>query len=94
MASERQLFKGGENTHAIVGTRVCRLEQKRGLTQVGPAGKGGHLLVTQPVSAQHRRQRIAEQRLISEDIQLLEIERAHRGVLSGIKNQSATSTAG
>ena len=84
---------GGEDPQPVVGGRVGRGEQERRLRQVGPAGERRHLLVRDPVGVVHHRDRVAEQRLAGEDVDLA--ERAHAGIaVSRAAGRSGPAAAG
>jgi len=72
MPGERQLAQRSEYPHAVIGTRVVGLRYERGLAQVGPARKGGHARIAQPIGIKHHGQRIAQQRIGAEDVDLQE----------------------
>lgn len=76
MARERQLAFDGEDAYVIVRIRVGRLDEERGLGQVGPAGDGLHLGAVEVVGLEHDCKRIAFERHRSENINLLEADSA------------------
>ena len=69
---ERQLAGGRPDPHPVVGGRVGRRAQERGLGQVGPPCEARHLLVGEAVGVVDDRERVAEPRLGAEDIDLAE----------------------
>ncbi len=92
MSGKRQLGRGGENTHPVIGFRVLRRQQECGFAEVGPVGKGSHARVTEPIGPQHHRQRIALEWHVAEYIQLFVIESAGcRATHSGIFNPRTTA---
>jgi hypothetical protein len=78
MTRERQLAARREDAHAIVGARLGRREQETRLAQVGPARERLHALVVERVGAVHDRERVAAQRGGGENVDLGELEAAHR----------------
>ena len=76
VSRERQLQARREDPQPVVGVRVRRLEQERRLGQVRPARERRHLLVAEPVRAVHDRDRVAEERLAGEDVDLAEAAHA------------------
>ncbi|MOA39554.1 hypothetical protein D3C78_1613440 [compost metagenome] len=71
---KRQFLQGGEDSHPIVRPGVLRLQNERGLTEVGPGRERRHALIAQLIGTKHHRQRVALERHGTEDIDLLEIE--------------------
>lgn len=74
MASERQLARGGENPHAVMGTGGFGFQQKGGFAELGPAREGLHLFGGQFVGVRHHRQGIALVRLFGEHVHLVELQ--------------------
>jgi hypothetical protein len=72
MAGEGQLLAWGEDTQPVIGHLA--LQQERGFGKVGPSGDALHGLRVQSFGADDDRDRIAEERLVGKDVDLLESE--------------------
>ena len=77
MASKRELLFRGEDANAIIRTGRLWLQEKGCLAKVCPIGESGHLRVVQRICANNDSQRIAEQRLSCEYVDLLKREIGH-----------------
>jgi len=79
MTGEGQLVDRGEDTDAVVRRRICRPQQERCFTEVGPACERRHLRCAQPISPMHHSHRIAQRQLTGEHVNLA--KRQHRSSL-------------
>src|SRR5262245_24241926 len=82
MSRKRQLARGREDAHAIVGLPIRRRQEKRGFRQVSPARERGHRRLVQLAGRVHDRQRVAAERYIGEDVDLRKGKRGHVDTLS------------
>src|SRR5471032_3458877 len=76
MPGKRQLFIGGENTHAVIGLRRRRFEYKCRFRQICPARHGVHFIIRQPFGIKDHGQRIAFQWHSGKHINLFETTQA------------------
>ena len=74
MAGERQLSAGGEDAHSVVRGRIGGREQEGRLAQVRPLRERLHPCRVERVGAVDDGERVAEQRLLGEDVDLGEGE--------------------
>src|SRR5690349_23142214 len=70
---ERQLPGRREDPDEVIGPGRARRQHERGLRQVRPARERLHLLVGEPLGAEHHRDRVAEVRGCGEDVDLAEL---------------------
>jgi hypothetical protein len=80
MAGERQLLARGEDPQPVV--RLVGLQEEGGLRKVGPPGDALHLRGVERLGVDDDRHRVAEERLGSEDIDLLEAQSFHGAIIA------------
>src|SRR6266850_436502 len=76
MAGERQLHARRKDAQLVVGDAA--LQKKSGLGKIRPAGDALHRPGVEAFRADHHRDRIAEERLVRKNVDLLEIQRLQR----------------
>src|SRR5690606_29278791 len=83
MARKRQLLGRREDPQPVVGDLA--FQEERRLGEIRPAGNALHRLGVEALGADHHGDRVAEERPGSEDVDLLEAERAHGGIFTAFR---------
>ena len=73
VSGKRQFTVRRKNADTVIGPRILRFQQKGGFAEVCPAGKTVHFLIRHIICINHHRQRIAEQRYIRKNIDLVKL---------------------
>jgi len=70
---ERKFLARREDPDPVIRPLVARRQQEGGFRQVRPPGEPPHLLIGQPARPVHDGDRVAQERLGAEDIDLAEL---------------------